>query len=84
MPGDNTRFFGDTGFVKCVSGTPAPDGDYYGLVVYDDITITSADFVDGYSTAAGILAAVVLPKGSYPMRLKNLVVSAGGCFVYKN
>lgn len=81
---DSTRFFGDNGVVKVKSGTPAPDGDYYGIIVTAEITVTTAVFHPTYDAAAAMLDAEVLPPGAYPFRLKNLVVSAGTAYAYKN
>jgi hypothetical protein len=78
------RFFGDNGFVKCLPAASAPVDDYYGIIVYSDITITSAIFQEGYPVVTGLLNGVTLPKGTYPMRLKSLAISSGACLVYKN
>jgi hypothetical protein len=79
-----TRHFGDGGLVVVASGSPAPDGDYYIMVVLADTVIDEAVFYDGYKATAGCIDGLTFPPGTYPMRLKSLSVVSGTAILYKN
>ena len=80
------REFAPNGFVVVTSAAPAPDGDYFGFIVNDvDLEVTTAEFVNQIDKpAVGAINGLTFKPGQYPMRLKNLTVSAGTAILYRN